>query len=124
MTNAAHTEALRTYYTDCVNAFAKDQGLSFGQANAQIKAHASDVCGHAAPFTAKEYCEAARDCVLEIGWFAGNIPTPKVTSRECDGCDGSGRHPKGECFRCGGKGYQTAKDSKRNQGYDRYNKHQ
>ena len=49
----------------------------------------------------------------------------------CERCAGTGRFvtgtlngvpagPGGECFRCHGKGYQTAEDERRNTGYDRY----
>jgi hypothetical protein len=51
----------------------------------------------------------------------------------CDGCRGDGIYYgrgyvengqfkgfTGKCFRCGGKGWQTTQDSKRNWGYDNY----
>lgn len=49
----------------------------------------------------------------------------------CKRCAGTGqfitrvengvpRGPGGKCFRCGGKGYQTAADVKRNAYYDRH----
>lgn len=57
-------------------------------------------------------------------------PTDMVAG--CDGCPGDGiyygrghvengvfRGFKGTCYRCGGKGYQTAKDVRRNTYYDR-----
>lgn len=48
----------------------------------------------------------------------------------CERCSGSGCYvtgtvngklsgPGGECFRCGGKGFQTADDERRNAAYDR-----
>jgi hypothetical protein len=52
---------------------------------------------------------------------------------ECDGCRGDGVYYGrgyvengvfkgfvGQCFRCGGKGYQTEADRKRNWGYDNH----
>lgn len=57
-------------------------------------------------------------------------PQPEGTV-ECDGCNGSGVYYgagsvvnghfvgfKGTCFRCGGKGWQTPKDVRRNRYYD------
>lgn len=58
--------------------------------------------------------------------------TNKATLKhECDGCRGDGIYYgrgyvengvfkgfQGTCFRCGGKGYQTAADVKRNNYYD------
>ena len=49
----------------------------------------------------------------------------------CGRCSGTGRFvtyvengvakgPGGECFRCGGKGWQTEEDHKRNAAYDEY----
>ena len=59
-------------------------------------------------------------------------PLP-IGSVECDGCPGNGVHYgrgyvengvfkgfTGVCFRCGGKGYQTAEDVKRNTYYDNH----
>lgn len=53
----------------------------------------------------------------------------------CDGCKGDGIYYgagrvengkfigfTGKCFRCGGKGYQTEADTKRNWGYDNYHR--
>jgi hypothetical protein len=69
----------------------------------------------------------------------GDSPETKVQApkpipagaRECDGCNGSGTYYgagsvvnghfvgfKGTCFRCGGKGHQTAADVRRNRYYD------
>lgn len=53
----------------------------------------------------------------------------KVLGVRCDRCAGTGRFitmclngkptgPGGECYRCQGKGYQTAEDEKRNEYYD------
>ena len=50
----------------------------------------------------------------------------------CGPCAGTGSYvtgitnnvptgPGGQCYRCGGKGYQTAKDIRRNDYYDRHN---
>ena len=50
---------------------------------------------------------------------------------DCERCAGTGKFitgsmngkptgPGGICFRCGGKGYQTDSDERRNYGYDNY----
>lgn len=59
-----------------------------------------------------------------------NCHTADNTER-CGRCAGTGRFitgttngiptgPGGQCFRCQGKGYQTAKDKKRNAYYDKH----
>ena len=51
--------------------------------------------------------------------------------QKCERCVGTGRFitgsmhgrptgPGGICYRCGGKGYQTTSDERRNYGYDNY----
>jgi hypothetical protein len=67
---------------------------------------------------------------------ANKMPGPKPlpeSATACDGCNGSGIYYgagrvengvfvgfKGTCYRCGGKGHQTAKDVKRNRYYDQH----
>jgi DnaJ-class molecular chaperone len=59
-------------------------------------------------------------------------PVPEG-AHKCDGCNGSGVYYgagsvvngkfvgfSGKCYRCGGKGHQTAKDVKRNRYYDNH----
>jgi hypothetical protein len=66
---------------------------------------------------------------------AMKMPGPKAIpegEEHCDDCRGSGIFYgagrvengvfvgfKGTCYRCGGKGYQTTKDERRNRYYDR-----
>jgi hypothetical protein len=58
-------------------------------------------------------------------------PTSQPLRETCERCAGTGQFitgtlngkptgPGGPCFRCGGKGYQTDADRRRNYGYDNY----
>ncbi len=61
---------------------------------------------------------------------------PADRPHKCDGCNGSGIYYgagavvnghfvgfKGQCFRCGGNGWQNDADRKRNAAYDRHRKY-
>jgi DnaJ-class molecular chaperone len=65
--------------------------------------------------------------------IVANEAPPEPANETCDGCNGSGIYYgrgyvengvfkgfKGTCYRCGGKGTQTAKDVKRNTYYDNH----
>lgn len=69
------------------------------------------------------------------GWILRKEKTAETTAQKktCDGCNGSGRWfghghvengvfkgPSGKCYRCNGKGHQTAEDEKRNRYYDNH----
>jgi hypothetical protein len=54
-----------------------------------------------------------------------------MANQKCERCIGTGKFitgtlngkptgPGGICYRCGGKGYQTVADARRNYGYDNY----
>jgi hypothetical protein len=60
-----------------------------------------------------------------------SAPEARPDRVRCDRCAGTGQFitrvengrptgPGGECYRCGGKGYQTVADSRRNYGYDNF----
>jgi DnaJ-class molecular chaperone len=60
------------------------------------------------------------------------VQQAKPVKHQCDGCSGDGQYFRGHiengvrkgfigtCFRCGGKGWQSEADRKRNYGYDRF----